>query len=152
MTANSAPPRPAPIPLGQEPRPQRPAPGPSSEPRKRPASKPAKGNRPKRDRRKADRFAPLNAFVHLGALARVRGRATAAVYIALFALVDRRTGCARVAQATLARLAGCTDRTVRTAVAELEHLGAVAVHYRGNEFGGVSIYRLTVPPEPGGET
>ena len=128
------------IPLGGEPRPQ-------AIPREAP-SKPSGKNKPGKPRRgKSNRFAPLNAFIG-GPLAKVKGRAAVAVWVVLFARTNRKTGLARISQAELAHRCGCTSRAVRTALNELEVLRLLDVQFRGNEFGGVSVYRLHPGKEP----
>ena len=130
---------PAIIPLGAEPRPQ-------AIPREAPP-KPSSKAKPKPRRGKSNRFAPLNAFIG-GPLAKVKGRAAVAAWIVLFARTNRKTGLARISQVELANRCGCKVRALRDALGELEALGLLDVQFRGNEFGGVSIYRLHPGKEP----
>jgi len=134
---NEAPPKI--IPLGQEPRPQ-------AIPREAPAL-PSSKSKPKPRRGKSNRFEPLNHFIG-GPLAKVKGRAAVACWVVLFARTNRKTGLARISQSKLAELCGCTSRAVRTALNELEALRLLDVQFRGNEFGGVSVYRLHPGKEP----
>jgi hypothetical protein len=130
---------PAIIPLGQEPRPQ-------AIPREAPP-KPSSKSKPKLRRGKSNRFEPLNHFIG-GPLAKVKGRAAVAAWIVLFARTNRKTGLARISQSKLAELCGCKVRALRDALGELEAAGLLDVQFRGNEFRGISMYRL----HPGKET
>jgi len=135
---NKAPP--AIIPLGAEPAPLLAPPATKPEPPGKPPGdgKPA-DRKPKPGKR--NRFAVLNSFAAAG-LAAVKSRAGLAAWIILFARTNRRTGQVRISQERLATLAGCTSRTMRTALQELEAAGLLEVRFRGNEFGGVSVYKL----------
>jgi len=136
-TMNEAPPKI--IPLGQEPRPQ-------AIPREAPAL-PSSKSKPKPRRGKSNRFEPLNHFIG-GPLAKVKGRAAVACWVVLFARTNRKTGLARISQSKLAELCGCKVRALRDALGELEAAGLLQIKLRGNEFSGVSMYRL----HPGKET
>lgn len=133
--------KPAPgiIPLGAEPRPQ-------AIPREA-APKPSSKAKPKPRRGKSNRFGPLNHFI-TGPLAKVKGRAAVAAWVVLFARTNRKTGLARISQVELANRCGCKVRALRDALGELEALGLLDVQFRGNEFGGVSMYRLHPGKEP----
>ena len=85
-------------------------------------------------------------------MARLKSFAGAAVYLTLFQMTDRKTGAVRVSQETLARLTGISPRSIRAGIAQLVHLGAISIQFRGNAFSGVSVYRLTIPPVEGVKT
>ena len=126
------------IPLGQEPRPQ-------AIPREA-IPKPSSKSKPKPRRGKPNRFGPLNAFVG-GPLAKVRGRAAVSAWVALFARTNSRTGIARISQERLAIICGCKVRALRDALGELEAAGLLQIKLRGNEFSGVSAYKLLAPKQ-----
>jgi AraC-like DNA-binding protein len=107
----------------------------------RPRSPPDRG-RPKgtpesEKGRTADRFRQFNAFVDC-TLADL-DRNEIAVWLVLYR--DARDGIARTSQIDLARRAGCSERTVRRALARLTGRGLIRVVYRGRLQDGPSAYR-----------
>ncbi len=103
------------------------------EPSPKPDSMPSR-----RGERRSDRFSVLNHFVDfsLGSLK----RAEIVVWMILFR--DTKNGVARTSQADIARRAGTSDRTVRTALGRLESLGLLEIVRRGGFRKGVSSYRV----------
>lgn len=85
-----------------------------------------------------DRFATLNAFVDcsLGGLT----RAELATWLVLYR--DTRNGTASTSQADIARRAGLSVRSVKSAVRKLTVVGLLIVVFRGGLNRGPSRYRV----------
>jgi hypothetical protein len=102
------------------------------------------GNSRRRERAKgksgsAGRFAVLNAFAD--ATLATLNRAEIAVWLLLWR-DTKPNGLARTSQTDLARRAGVNPRTVRRALAVLEHAGLVTVVHLGGLPARVSAYRV----------
>ena len=97
---------------------------------------------------RCDCFALLNAFID-SALAEV-GRAELAAWLILYRHA-KPDGTVTASVGDLARRAGCTGRTMQTALAKLQSRGLVLRLKRGTLIGGPSIWRL-LTPEPSGTT
>jgi len=100
------------------------------------------GRRPPRAKGKsgsAGRFAVLNAFAD--ATLATLNRAEIAVWLLLWR-DTKPNGLARTSQTDLARRAGVNPRTVRRALAVLEHAGLVTVVHLGGLPARVSAYRV----------
>jgi hypothetical protein len=85
-----------------------------------------------------ERFRVLNNFVDysLAELSRVE----IAVWLILYR--DTRDGTTRTGMTDLARRAGCSRRSVVSAVKKLEKLGLLKIVHRGGIHRGVSRYRV----------
>jgi DNA-binding transcriptional ArsR family regulator len=86
------------------------------------------------------RFRDFNDFVDCS-LATLTPSAVAA-WLVIFRDVKADTGLARVGQADIARRAGVTDRTVRTALRELVDAGLLKVVRQGRLGAGPSVYKV----------
>jgi hypothetical protein len=104
--------------------------------------RPQNTERPKRNRKgnadTGNRFAVLNAFVD-STLATL-SRSELAVWLVLYR--DTRDGTVRTAQTDIARRAGVSVRSVKTAIAKLTAAGLLTVVYRGGLNRGPSRYRV----------
>jgi predicted DNA-binding transcriptional regulator len=104
-----------------------------------PTAHPDKASRPKRKADSGSRFGMLNRFVDL-TLRRIDATA-AVVWLVLFR-DTKPDGLVRTGQADLARRIGLSDRTVRTALRQLERLGLLVVVKRGRLGIGATVYRV----------
>ena len=91
-----------------------------------------------------DRFAVLNSFVD-GSMAGLT-KTEIATWFILYR--DTRNGTAQTSQADIARRAGVSDRSVRTAIKGLEKAGLLYVVYRGSLNAGPSRYRVNPLRKP----
>lgn len=118
-------------------------PGCSVLPPMEPATAPAANGKPKsRQRKAADRFAVLNAFVD-GPM-RELSRAEIATWLALYR--DTWNGVAEASQKHIAKRTGMTDRTIRRAIGGLLRRKLLKLVYRGGLNRGASKYRLLRTP------
>ena len=101
---------------------------------------PAAATAPAKRKAAGHRFALLNAVTDFD-LAGFTG-AEAKVWLVLFRDTKARTDTARTGQDDIARRAGISARSVRTALAGLRAKGLVRVVRRGRLNGGPSHYRL----------
>ena len=95
-----------------------------------------------------DRFAEINGFVDFSMANLTRGA------LAVWFILWRDTkpnGLAKTGQTDLARRAGMTERSVRTALTELEKAGLVKVVRRGGVRVGASTYKVRGVNPRGGE-
>jgi hypothetical protein len=120
-----------PPPLDDEPRPDR-----NGRPQKRPKGKGGS----------AGRFVCVNAFIDV--TMRLLTPAERAAWLILWR-DTKPDGLARTSQADLARRAGVSDRTIRSALRGLGSKKLLTVVHRGNLRRGPSIYRVW-PVEPEG--
>jgi hypothetical protein len=126
------------IPVGQEPPPMEgPAPAPSASGRQRHQGR--HGGKPKGKRASAGRFQCINAFIDV-----TMGLLTPAERAAWLVLWrdTKPNGLATTSQMSMARRAGVSDRSIRTALRGLEQRGLVTEVHRGSLRRGASIYRV----------
>lgn len=122
------------IPVGEEPPPME-GQAPSSNGRDR-----HQGENPDKPKRKTgERFGVLNAFVDV-TMGDLRP-AERSVWLILWR-DTKPNGLATTSQANMARRAGISDRSVRSALRHLERLGLLTVAHRGNLRRGPSVYRV----------
>jgi len=100
-------------------------------------------HRPAGKQKQTGRFHVLNTFVD-ASLRNVK-KSAAKVWLILYR--DTRDGLARTGQQDIARRAGVSDRTVRTALRELERGGLLVVHRKGSLNRGPSVYRVRSTPD-----
>lgn len=105
--------------------------------------------RPKPATRQGDRFAPLNALVDGGHLAKLTPRELK-VWIVLYRYADP-DGTVTVGGSTLGRLAGIEREHASRTTKRLERLGVIACVHRGRSWGQAgkrtaNVFRLLAPP------
>ena len=106
----------------------------------RPDDEPARPTPAAKPKRRAGRFAVLNAFADC-ALADLTG-AEVKTWLILFRDAKAATGTARTGQTDIARRAGLSVRGVQYAIGKLQAKGMIRVVRRGRLNGGPSAYRL----------
>jgi hypothetical protein len=124
------------IPVGGEPPPMDSMPAPSLNGRQRSQRE---GDKTKKKRASAGRFQCINAF--LDATMAKLTPAERSVWLILWR-DTKPSGLAGTSQISMARRAGVSDRSIRTALRGLEQKGLITVVHRGNLRRGASIYRV----------
>lgn len=114
------------------------APMDASEPVHEQQTTPTKNGKAKGNRNAKGRFGVLNGFVDCS----LPGLSRSEVMTWLVLFRDTRDGTARTSQADIARRAGLSDRSVRTAIGKLTKAGLLFVVYRGGLNQGPSRYRV----------
>ena len=111
-----------------------------------PERKPATSKKGKAEKKRntCDRFAVLNGFVDCS----MAGLTKAEALTWLILYRDTRNGTARTSQADIARRAGLSDRSVRSAIAKLVKVGLLIVVFRGGLNAGPSRYRVVPLRKP----
>jgi hypothetical protein len=126
------------IPVGEEPPPMEgPAPAPSGN--GRPRHRGGEPGKPKGKRASAGRFQCINAFID--ATMATLTPAERAAWLILWR-DTKPNGLAETSQTSMARRAGVSDRSIRTALRGLEKRGLVTVVNRGSLRRGTSVYRV----------
>jgi hypothetical protein len=123
--------------VGEEPPPLTPTPAADRDGRADEAT-----GKPKGKRASAGRFLCINAFIDA-----TMGGLTPAERSVWFILWrdTKPSGLAETSQASLARRAGVSDRSIRTALRRLERMGLITIIRRGSLRRGASIYRVHPP-------
>lgn len=126
------------IPVGEEPPPME-SPGPAASSNGRHRRQGGERGKPKGKRVSAGRFHCINAFID--ATMATLTPAERAAWLILWR-DTKPNGLAETSQTSMARRAGVSDRSIRTALRGLEEWGLVTVVHRGSLRRGVSVYRV----------